>query len=77
MMPDDAVGHWSQIIIASNPTAAIPTIKKANAARSYSSQCLCTRKIILHPRMGEHQFSMDNQTDPQFAVAAEPHAGVK
>jgi hypothetical protein len=35
--------HWSQIIITSNPTAAIPTIKKANAARSYSSQYLCTR----------------------------------
>jgi hypothetical protein len=65
---------WRQIIIASNPTAAIPTTKKANAAASYSSQYLCTRmKIILHRGMGEHQLSMDNSTDSQFAVAAEPH----
>jgi hypothetical protein len=32
------------MIITSNPTAAIPTIKNANAAVSYSSQCLYTRK---------------------------------
>jgi hypothetical protein len=31
------------MIIASNPTAAIPMIKKANAAGSCSSQYLCTR----------------------------------
>jgi hypothetical protein len=53
--------RWRQIIIASNPTTAIPTAKKANAAASYSSQYLCTRmKIILHRGMGEHQLSMDN-----------------
>jgi hypothetical protein len=57
--PDFFTG--SQIIIASNPTAAIPTIKKASAAASYSSQYLCTRmKSILHRGMGEHQLSMDN-----------------
>jgi hypothetical protein len=51
----------SQIIIASNSTAAIPTIKQASAAASYSSQYLCTRmKSILHRGMGEHQLSMDN-----------------
>jgi hypothetical protein len=54
-------GHWRQIIITSNPTTAIPTTKKANAAASYSSQYLCMRmKIILHREMGEHQLSMDN-----------------
>jgi hypothetical protein len=31
-------------MITSNPTAAIPTIRNANAAVSYSSQCLYTRK---------------------------------
>jgi hypothetical protein len=57
----EARGRWCQIIIASNPTSAIPTAKKANAAASCSSQCLCTRmKIILHRGMGEHQLSMDN-----------------
>src|SRR5262249_23606385 len=51
----------SQIIVASNPTPAIPTIKKANAAASYSNQYLCARmKCILHRGMGEHQLSMDN-----------------
>jgi len=33
----------AQIIIAINPTIAIPTTKKASAAASYSSQYLCTR----------------------------------
>jgi hypothetical protein len=57
----DSRDVWRQIIIASNPTTAIPTAKKANAAASCSSQCLCTRmKIILHLGMGEHQLSMDN-----------------
>jgi|SRR5215472_15831546 len=32
------------MIITSNPTAAIPTIRNANTAASYSSQCLYRRK---------------------------------
>jgi hypothetical protein len=38
-----------QMIIASNPTAAIPMIKKANAAGSCSSQYLCTRMNVPYP----------------------------
>ena len=37
------------MIIASNPTAAIPMIKKANAAGSCSSQYLCTRMNVPYP----------------------------
>ena len=44
--------------IASNPTAAIPMIKKANAAGSCSSQYLCTRMNVLIQRH-EHQFIME------------------
>jgi hypothetical protein len=46
------------MIIASNPTAAIPMIKKANAAGSCSSQYLCTRMNVPYPRH-EHQFIME------------------
>src|SRR6516162_3968197 len=45
---DDCV--VGQINIMSNPTAAIPTMRKANAARSYSSTRM---EINFHRRMGE------------------------
>jgi hypothetical protein len=42
-----------QIIIASNSTAVIPTIRNANAATSLSSQCLYRRMKIVPPLKNE------------------------
>jgi hypothetical protein len=42
-----------QIIIASNSTAVIPTIRNANAATSWSSQCLYRRMKIVPPLKNE------------------------
>jgi hypothetical protein len=42
-----------QMIIASNSTAVIPTIRNASAATSWSSQCLYTRMKIVPPLKNE------------------------